>query len=100
MTPLKSVGMARYMKEKVAGMEVPDEIINRLKGGDKKDQAKEGIKICVETIQRLKDDKGSPASISWRSSGRKRVPEIVKWPACCRGRQWSEDERQHAKCKM
>ncbi len=30
-TPLKSVGMAKYMKEKVAGMEVPDEIIDRMK---------------------------------------------------------------------
>ena len=30
-TPLKSVGMARYMKEKVAGMEIPEEIITRMK---------------------------------------------------------------------
>jgi methylenetetrahydrofolate reductase (NADPH) len=57
-TPLKSVGMARYMKEKVAGMEVPDEIINRMKGAGKEKAREEGINICVEQIQRLKQVEG------------------------------------------
>lgn len=77
-TPMKSVGMARYMKTSVPGMDVPDEVINRLKGVDKKDQAKEGIKICVETIQRLKEMKGIAGvhvmAIEWEE----RVPEIVE----------------------
>ena len=55
-----------------------DEVINRLKGVDKKDQAKEGIKICVETIQRLKEMKGIAGvhvmAIEWEE----RVPEIVE----------------------
>ena len=75
---MKSVGMARYMKNSVPGMDVPDEVINRLKGVDKKDQAKEGIKICVETIQRLKEMKGIAGvhvmAIEWEE----RVPEIVE----------------------
>jgi methylenetetrahydrofolate reductase (NADH) len=57
-TPLKSVGMARYMKEKVAGMEVPDEIINRMKAAGKEKAKEEGLKICVEQIQRLKSIPG------------------------------------------
>jgi methylenetetrahydrofolate reductase (NADPH) len=57
-TPLKSVGMARYMKEKVAGMEVPDEIINRMKSAGKEKAREEGLKICVEQIQRLKNIPG------------------------------------------
>ena len=57
-TPLKSVGMARYMKEKVAGMEVPDEIINRMKAAGKEKAREEGLKICVEQIQRLKNISG------------------------------------------
>ena len=77
-TPMKSVGMARYMKNSVPGMDVPDELIDRLKGVDKKDQAKEGIKICVETIQRLKEMKGVAGvhvmAIEWEE----RVPEIVE----------------------
>ncbi len=32
LTPMKGVGMARYMKSKVPGMDVPDEIIKRLSG--------------------------------------------------------------------
>lgn len=77
-TPMKSVGMARYMKNSVPGMDVPEEVINRLKGVDKKDQAKEGIKICVETIQQLKEMKGIAGvhvmAIEWEE----RVPEIVE----------------------
>ena len=57
-TPLKSVGMAKYMKEKVAGMEVPDEIINRMKSAGKEKAREEGLNICVEQIQRLKQIKG------------------------------------------
>jgi len=57
-TPLKSVGMARYMKEKVAGMEVPDEIINRMKSAGKEKAREEGLKICVEQIQRLRQIPG------------------------------------------
>jgi methylenetetrahydrofolate reductase (NADPH) len=57
-TPLKSVGMARYMKEKVAGMEVPDEIIARMKSAGKEKAREEGLKICVEQIQRLRQIKG------------------------------------------
>ena len=57
-TPLKSVGMARYMKEKVAGMEVPDEIIARMKSAGKEKAREEGLNICVEQIQRLRKIEG------------------------------------------
>jgi len=77
-TPMKSVGMANYMKNLVPGMDVPAEVINRLKGVAKKDQASEGIKIAIETIQRLKEMKGIAGvhvmAIEWEE----RVPEIVE----------------------
>jgi len=57
-TPFKSVGMARYMKNSVPGMDVPDQMIERLKGVPKEKQSEEGIKICVESIQRLKQIPG------------------------------------------
>jgi methylenetetrahydrofolate reductase (NADPH) len=57
-TPLKSAGMAKYMKEKVAGMEVPDEIINRMKNAGKEKAREEGLNICVEQIQRLRQIQG------------------------------------------
>lgn len=77
-TPMKSVGMANYMKNLVPGMDVPVEVINRMKGVPKKDQAKEGIAIAIETIQRLKEMKGIAGvhvmAIEWEE----RVPEIVE----------------------
>ena len=57
-TPIKSAGMAKYMKNKVSGMDVPDEIIKRMEGVPKDKQREEGIRICVETIQRLKEIPG------------------------------------------
>ncbi len=77
-TPMKSVGMAKYMKNLVPGMDVPDALIKRLQGVDKKSQAKEGIAICIETIQRLKEMKGIAGvhimAIEWEE----RVPEIAE----------------------
>lgn len=58
LTPLKSVGMARYMKSKVPGMDVPDEIITRLAGVPKERQAEEGLAICLESIARLQQVEG------------------------------------------
>ena len=57
-TPLKSAGMARYMKNKVSGMDIPDAVINRMEGVPKENQREEGVRICVETIERLKELNG------------------------------------------
>ena len=57
-TPLKSAGMARYMKNKVSGMDIPDTLIKRMESVPKEKQREEGIRICVETILRLKEMKG------------------------------------------
>ena len=77
-TPLKSSGMARYMKNKVAGMDVPDAIIERMEGVPKERQREEGIKICVETIQQLKEIQGVKGvhimAIEWEEA----VGEIVE----------------------
>jgi methylenetetrahydrofolate reductase (NADPH) len=78
LTPMKSVGMARYMKNRVPGMDVPDEIVKRLADTPKEKQAEEGINICVEAIERLKDVKGVAGfhimAIEWEE----KVPEIVE----------------------
>jgi len=77
-TPLKSAGMAKYMKNRVPGMDVPDEVVKRISGVPKEKQAQEGIKICVETIQRLKELEGVRGfhimAIEWEE----KVPEIVE----------------------
>ena len=77
-TPMKSVGMARYMKAKVPGMDVPDEIIKRLQGVDKTKVADEGIKIACEQIEEFKELKGVAGvhlmAIEWEH----KVPEIAE----------------------
>ncbi len=70
--------MARYMKNRVPGMDVPDAVVKRLADTPKEKQAEEGIKICVESIQRLKGVKGVAGfhimAIEWEEM----VPEIVE----------------------
>lgn len=67
--PLKSSGMAKYMRDQVPGMIVAEEYIGRMdaavKGIDKEDKKAraaawraEGIKICVEQIQQLREVAG------------------------------------------
>jgi len=81
-TPLKSVGMAKYMRDSVAGLSVPDSIIDRLEKAA--DKPAEGIRICIEQIQKLREIPGVAGvhimAIEWEE----KVPEIVRgaglWP--------------------
>ncbi len=74
-SPIKSLGMARYMKKNVPGMDVPDEIITRMK--EKKSKT-EGIQICLDIIEQLKEIDGVAGvhimAIEWEEV----VPEIVE----------------------
>jgi len=54
--PVKSVGMARYMRDYVSGVSVPDEIVTRLENA--KDVKEEGLKITLEIIEQLRDMPG------------------------------------------
>ena len=78
LTPFKSAGMARYMKNRVPGMDVPDEVVSRMAGVAKEKQTDEGIQICLESIERLKTVPGVAGfhimAIEWEE----KVPEIVE----------------------
>ena len=67
--PLKGAGMARYMRNNVPGMSVPDHIIKRMEdvvksisSDDKKARMEasraEGIRICIEQIEEIKQIEG------------------------------------------
>ncbi len=77
-TPMKSVGMARYMATQVPGMDVPDEIVQRLRGAGKGKVAEEGIKIALEQIEEFKEMEGVAGvhlmAIEWEH----RVPQIAE----------------------
>ena len=77
-TPCKSIGMARYMQKSVPGMDVPEDLITRLKGVPKENVADEGIKIAVETVQQVRAIKGVAGvhlmAIEWEE----KVAEMVQ----------------------
>jgi 5,10-methylenetetrahydrofolate reductase len=53
---LKSVGMARFMNANVAGVNVPEELIEELKKDKEKTKSGQtGIEIAVRTIKEIKD---------------------------------------------
>jgi len=46
--PIKSAGAARYMKTKVPGMDVPDEVVDRMASAPKGEAKMAGIDLCVD----------------------------------------------------
>ena len=74
--PLKSVGMARYMNKSVAGVFVPEDLIQRMAGAPKEDREKVGLQICANLIKQLKPmcQGVHIMAIGWE----KRVPEIIQ----------------------
>jgi methylenetetrahydrofolate reductase (NADPH) len=51
--PVKSAGMARYMRDYVSGVTVPNEVVKRLE--QTSDVKEEGLKISLEIIEQLMD---------------------------------------------
>lgn len=74
--PIKSVGMARYMKDYVAGVSVPDGVVKRME--DAKAPKEEGVKIVLEIIEKIKKIEGVHGihimAVAWEEI----VPVIVE----------------------
>ncbi len=78
-TPIKGAGMANYMKKFVPGMDVPQEIIDRIASQEKgAPQQAEGKKLAVEMIKELSEVEGVAGvhimAVEWEIA----VPEIVE----------------------
>ena len=56
--PIKSVGMARYMQNNVPGMDVPEDIVARLREAPKDQRRREGIKQCADIVSDLREVEG------------------------------------------
>jgi methylenetetrahydrofolate reductase (NADPH) len=76
--PIKSVGAARYMKTRVPGMDVPDGVVARLQGVPKEEVSKEGIRLCVDIIEQVREIEGVAGihvmAIEWEEA----VPDILE----------------------
>jgi len=56
--PLRSHKAAEYMRARVPGVWIPDPIVDRLARTPKAQQHEEGIRICVEIIQQVREIEG------------------------------------------
>jgi len=71
--PLKSAGMARFMNKNVAGVFVPEELIEKMTTAE--DKTRMGIEIAADLIKQLKDicQGVHVMAIGWE----KKVPEVL-----------------------
>jgi methylenetetrahydrofolate reductase (NADPH) len=73
--PVKSLRMIQYMKERVAGMIIPDRLVRRM--ADAENQQAEGVAISVDIIGRLRQVAGIKGihimPVGWEAI----LPEIV-----------------------
>ena len=76
--PLKSAGNARFMNANVAGIRVPDSLIEKMEAAAKEDRAKTGIQIAADIIKQIKPmcQGVHIMAVNWE----KRVPEIIAKP--------------------
>ena len=76
--PIKSAGAARYMKNKVPGMDVPDEVVDRMSSAPKGEAKQMGIDLCVDIIKQVRQIEGVAGihlmAIEWEEA----VAEIVQ----------------------
>ena len=74
--PMKSAGMARYMRDYVAGLTVPDKLVERME--DAEDAKEEGVRISLELIEQLREIEGVHGihlmAVAWEDI----VPVIVE----------------------
>lgn len=75
--PLKSSRQAGFMATKLAGMDIPKEIVHRMEKTPKAAQPQEGIQICCEIIEQVREIPGIAGlhvmAVRWAES----IPEIV-----------------------
>jgi len=74
--PIRSAGMARYMRANVSGVSVPDDIVTRMEEAE--NAKEEGVQIILEIIEQLKEIPGVHGihimAVGWEDI----VPEIVE----------------------
>jgi len=74
--PIRSAGMARYMRDYVSGISVSNEIVTRME--EAKNAKEEGLKIALEIIEQLKEIAGVHGihimAVGWEDA----IPEIVE----------------------
>jgi len=75
---LKSLKLAEYLKNRVAGINIPDPILDRLRSKPEDQQQSEGLRICVEQIKALQQIKGVKGVHIISIGNEGKIPEIIE----------------------
>ena len=75
---LKSFKLAEYLKDRVAGFKISDEVMDRLKSVPEAQQESEGVRICVERIKALQQIKGVKGVHILSIGNEEKIPEIIE----------------------
>ena len=76
--PLRSERAAEFMRSRVPGVHIPDAVVDRLAKTPRKGKRAEGIQICVEIIEEVKQIEGVHGVHIMAYRQEEAVPEIVK----------------------
>lgn len=75
---LRSARAARYLRDQVPGIDVPDETITRMEGVAAEHQPEEGVRMAIEIVQQLREMHGIAGvhvmSINWDEA----IPRVVE----------------------
>jgi methylenetetrahydrofolate reductase (NADPH) len=82
--PLRSAKVAEWMRSNVAGVHIPDAVIQRLAGAEK--PALEGRQLCIDLIQEIREIKGVSGVHIMAYRQEDTVPEIVERSGILGGR--------------
>ena len=86
--PLASARAARWIREHVPGIHIPDAVIERLAGADK--PKLEGMKLCIEMIQQIREIEGVSGVHIMAYRQEEAVAEIIDASGVLEGRvPWS-----------
>ena len=76
--PLRSERAAEFMRSRVPGVHIPDAVVDRLAKTPRKGKREEGIRICVEIIEEVKQIEGVRGVHIMAYRQEEAVPEIVE----------------------
>lgn len=77
--PLKSPKMARMMNERIPGIFVPEDQIERLEKAGKENWKTEGLKITAELIKKLRDENLCDGIHIMTIGAEDRIPELLEY---------------------
>ena len=81
--PLRSERAAEYLRTKVPGVVIPDEIVERLRKTPKEQKREEGKRICVEIIRQVREIQGVDGIHVMAYRQEETVAEIIEDAGLC-----------------